>query len=193
MRKVPVAALMAACTLVACQSKTVDNALAKDLDAANSSQHLDLAPTGPAQTIESAVERSAQANGGHRLAIETKHQAGGTLHAIPHVILTPTASVMTPTVGRSSGTLSARPQMVPVGYPASGPSIVGSGSSITPAGRGRQQGTSGDGPDYGSGHGGWGVLRGGVIEGDHCDPRPESQRPPKSVDNPLPGIGNGTF
>ena len=184
MRGVPIAAVLAALTLVACKGKdaALDKNLANDLDLAGSAEHLALAPTGPAQMVESPIERS-QARGGAKLAIEATHQPGGTLHAMPHVILTPTAPMLVPTTvtSRKSTTVAPRSQAAPVGYPSAGPTIIG-----VPPGKG---GTEGDNsPDNGTGHGGWGVLRGGAIEGDHCAPPP-----PTSVNNPLPGIGNGTF
>ncbi len=143
--------------------------LAKDLDAAKTSDALALAPHAGDQTVVSAVELSPQA----RMRVRSSARSLRTVaHRTPHKDrATPAVSVVSASVpapvevaastapapvsapsdpAATAAPPSPRPQPVDVQYPArdNGPSIGGIIGTI-----------------------GGAILRGGVVDGDRCDPR----------------------
>ena len=162
--------------LAACKGNNagMSDDLAKDLATAKTSDALALAPHSGLQTVVSTEELSPQ--GRARVAASSK--ASRTVaHRTPHrdrvasaptVAVTPTSAADAPapvtitpvqTASAGAATPSPRPQPVDVSYPASDP-----GSA-----RGDGGGSGGLGGIIGA-IGGV-ILRGGVANGDHCDPR----------------------
>ena len=185
MRKVSITAVVLMLSSVpACQKDrgATDDALSQDLKAASSSNDLSLVPNGQAQQIVSPIERSPEARTEHST---TRTLARTSLHTpkTPRLTLTPTAPPMLPAPAPVL-TAPAVPAPVAVAAPAPAyhPSSDGSvddGSSDAGRAPGR----------------GWGVVvRGGVVDGDHCDPRGggHGMAPPISINNPMPGI-HGRF
>lgn len=155
--------------------------LAKDLAAAKTSDALALAPHAGLQTVVSPEELSPQ--GRARMASSSKSTRAVQHHAAHRErVATAPSPVQAPVAGpavAAATTVSAapeaptvtapppRPQPVDVSYPSSDP---GSASGRS----------DGDGSGGNSGIGvlggiigaiGGAILRGGVVDGDHCDPR----------------------
>ena len=168
--------------IAACKgsSNQMNADLAKDLDAARTSDALALAPHSGVQTVVSTAELSPEA----RTRVQSSARSTRTVaHRTPHRDrVTPTVSEASaeapapapvevaasnapaPTVTPSepSPTSSPAPRPQPVDVPASG--------SSTGSDRG---GSRGGGTSIGGiiGAIGGAILRGGVVDGDHCDPR----------------------
>ena len=183
MRKVPVvAALLTVLSVAACQRKQVatDDALKKDLDLAGSSEGLSLAPSGPSQKIESAIERGPQMPVTHS-RVKAPHRISSPERTAPPLSITPVTAV-TQTAPAPVPAVQ-RPRPVDVSYPAaaSSPSPAAVPVSDSPD----DDSWSGGGqPRRGSGAGA--VIRGGAVEGDHCDPRPPEDRPPIAINSQIP-------
>jgi hypothetical protein len=171
--------------------------LAKDLAAAKTSDALALAPHAGIQTVVSAQELSPQGRASvarsskssrpvarrvprrDRVAAPSAEVAAVSAPAPEPVEATPSApSAAEPT----SVIVATRPQPVDVSYPA--------GGSTT---------TRRDGGDMGSVIGGvigaigGVVLRGGVVDGDHCDPRGRRSGGGSILINRRGPILRGTF
>lgn len=185
MRSVSIATAAAAVLVVAvgCKGKdsATNDALARDITLAESSSGLTLAPRAGSQAVVSAQELSPQARphvapssrASHPVAHRTPRRdrvpaqaqqvaavADPAPASEPSVAVAPTAA---PAPEQDAGPVaeSPRPHPVNVQYPASG----GGGD----VGSGRSGGGIGIGDVIGI-LGGV-VLRGGVADGDHCDPR----------------------
>ncbi len=183
--------------LAACKGSdaAVNDALAKDLAAAKSSDALALAPHTGVQTIVSAQELSpqgrAQASGSRKssrtVARRTPHRdlvASPVPAAIKTAVVadapSPTIAI-TPTpadASVSTATVSQRPEQIPVQYPPSDPGP-----------------TRVDGGGIGGIIGAIGgvILRGGIGDGDHCDPRSHGNRGGGILINRRGPIIRGTF
>jgi hypothetical protein len=176
--------------LAACKgSDSAMNAdLAKDLASAKSNDALALAPRAGVQTVVSAQELSPQgrahlaasSRSSHAVAHHAPHRDHVARAPAPPEVASVSPAVSVPTPSPES---SPRPQPVDVSYPS------------TDRGVGR-----GDGDGGNSGMGGLGgiigaiggvVLRGGTVDGDHCDPR--SHRGGGILINRRGPILRGTF
>jgi hypothetical protein len=188
--------------LAACKGNdsTMNADLAKDLASAKSNDALALAPRVGVQTVVSAQELSPQgrsrlmasSRSSHTVAHRTPHHTPhseriGTSRAASEVAAAPSVPISTasaapdPTVNVSAP--SARPQPVEVSYPS-----TGRGEGRTDGG-GATDGMGGLGAIIGA-IGGV-VLRGGTVDGDHCDPR--SHRGGGILINRRGPILRGTF
>lgn len=153
--------------------------LAKDLAAAKTSDALALAPHAGEQTVVSAAELSPQARmhirssqkSSRNVARRTPHKERVT-PAVSHVAAAApapapveVASVPAPAVTPASSPTTEAPTPSPRPQPVDVPSTVDQGSQ------------RGDGGGAGASIGviigaiGGAILRGGVADGDHCDPR----------------------
>jgi hypothetical protein len=113
----------------------------------------------------------------------------------------------------TEATAPSIPRPVPQNGPApsedQGPILIGgqgrgAGTGAGGGGMGTGDGRTGTGSGAGGGGGGWGgifgaVIRGGGVDGDNCDPRPQGNRPPMRTPvyagNPggrAPSTGNTT-
>jgi hypothetical protein len=164
--------------LAACKgnSSGMNDDLARDLDAAKSSDALSLAPHSGVQTVVSAEELSKQGRARMQASARVSREVQ---HRTPHrdrvakpdaEVATVAANVPDPAPAPSepaaqeseshSGIIyTTRPQPVDVSYPASGSGSSGSG----------QGGGGGMGAVIGAIGGA--ILRGGIGGVDHCDPR----------------------
>lgn len=153
--------------------------LAKDLDAAKTSDALALAPHAGAQSVVSATELSPQA----RVRLQSSAKSSRLVaHRTPH------RDRVTPVASEASSVAAPVPAPVDVATsnaPAPATTPVDPAATSAPAPSPRPQPvdvpypgtTRGDGNGQGIGIGGiigaigGAILRGGVADGDHCDPR----------------------
>ena len=187
--------------LAACKGSDtgMNDDLAKDLAAAKSPDALALAPRAGVQTVVSIGELSPQ--GRARLAPSTK-SSQVTRHHTSHrdrvtAPSTMVAAVATPapapvpaespsstaatSVDGAQGPSSPRPRPVDVSYPANAPGPM----------RGDRDGAGGIGGILGTIGGA--ILRGGAIDGDHCDPRAHRNGGGGILINQRGPILRGTF
>jgi pyruvate/2-oxoglutarate dehydrogenase complex dihydrolipoamide acyltransferase (E2) component len=156
--------------------------LAKDLAAAKTSDALALAPHAGEQTVVSAQELSPQA----RTRLRSSDRS---THAVAH--RTPHKDRVTPAVSRVAASVPApAPAQVEVAdAPAPAPVATSDAPSAsapeTPSPRPQPVDVPAQGSDQGGQRGdgngvsiggiigaiGGAILRGGVVDGDHCDPR----------------------
>lgn len=166
--------------VAACKGKDpgMNADLAKDLDAAKTSDALALAPHAGVQSIVSATELSPQARTRLRSSARISRPVA---HRTPH------RDRVTPATSEAA---AAAPAPAPVDVatsdaPAPVTTPVDPAATSDPAPSPRPQpvdvpypgSTRGDGSGGGSSIGviigaiGGAILRGGVVDGDHCDPR----------------------
>jgi hypothetical protein len=175
MRQVSLGVAVAALVgLAACQQKDArHDDLSADLANVTSHNDLALAPNGAARTTVSAMEQ-----------VTPHFQVAKSRRGMPH--RTPHLDRTSPTVAEVSAPVMAQPVATPpaveapVAVVAPRPHPVDASSANTGSAAGG--GYGGDEPDggYGSrGRGGWGgvIIRGGVGDGDHCDPRRGRETP----------------
>jgi hypothetical protein len=197
------------CGAVGCggSSDSAMNAdLAKDLAAARTSDALDLAPHPGSQTVVSAaelspkarVQRSSSARATHAVARHTPQRENVTPapSSVPASTVadaeaaTENAPAPTVTATVASTTTSStttidvpppRPEPVNVSYPSRG--------------QGNGSGGEGNGPGVGAiiGAIGGAILRGGVVDGDNCDPRGHHRRGGGILINRRAPIFHGRF
>ena len=191
--------------LAACKgSETgMNDDLAKDLAAATSSDALALAPRAGVQTLVSVEELSP--HGRTRLAPSTESSRATRHHAshrdrveapstmvaaaaTPAPVAAPApvpaesaSSTASTSVDGTQGPSSPRPQPVDVSYPANDPGPM----------RGDRGGAGGIGGILGTIGGA--ILRGGAIDGDHCDPRAHRNGGGGILINQRGPILRGTF
>jgi hypothetical protein len=166
-------------SVAACKGKDarMSDDLAKDLSAAKTSDALALAPHAGVQTVVSAQELAPE--GRAKLASSSKSSRVTPRH-VPHrqpvtpaaaiekapvaapVVATDVASDAQATTEQAPVAVSPRPQPVNVSYPSSNPGSDGG-----------ESGGGGSGSAIGAVIGaiGGAILRGGTVDGDHCDPR----------------------
>ncbi|HUQ47744.1 MAG TPA: hypothetical protein VM053_05790 [Gemmatimonadaceae bacterium] len=191
MRKiVSIAAIAGVLVAAACSSKdaVMSDELKKDLDAASTSNSIDLAtPKTPANQVVSAIERTTPP--APRKIASSQRVVRHT--AAPRGVRAP-VEVQAADVSEE---VEAQPTEVapapidPAPLPSPRPQPVSS-----TIGGGDREGRMG-----GSGGGGIGnviggiftvVVRGGGVDGDHCDPRTDGRRPTNTaINNRLPVIG----
>lgn len=146
--------------------------LAKDLNAAKASDPLALAPHAGLQTVVSAEELSPQARAALRASsrstrLVARHQAAES--APVQVADAPTTLAPIPETEASTEVVAASPATIVVAQapavmnPPAGPNDVPEPVVHT---RGEGGGIGGILGAIGSA-----ILRGGVVDGDHCDPR----------------------
>lgn len=190
-KEVWAATALAVLAVGACKGKdaAMSDDLAKDVASASSDQGLSLAPSVGSQTVVSAVEQSPEARmhvaPSRRAprAVPARHRTVRRAPVTPHVAprvaraaapaptpapapdpapaaVATTATTTTPST--NDGIVVTRPHPVDVSYPSGG------------AGDGSARG-SGSGIGIGDVIGAIGsvVIRGGTVDGDHCDPRAE--------------------
>ncbi len=187
--------------LAACKGNDagVNDALAKDLASAKNSDALALAPHTGVQTIVSAQELSPQGRGRRMAQASMLRKSARTVaRRTPHrdlvAVPVPTAiktavvaEVPSPTVAVkptpadasvSTATVSQRPEQIPVQYPPTDPDPP----RVDRGGIGGIIGAIGGV-----------ILRGGVGDGDHCDPRSHGNRGGGILINRRGPIIRGTF
>ncbi|MEO7043480.1 MAG: hypothetical protein ABI035_14560 [Gemmatimonadaceae bacterium] len=164
--------------IAACKgsSNQMNADLAKDLDAARTSDALALAPHSGVQTVVSAAELSPEA----RTRVQSSARSTRTVAR-----RTPHKDRITPAVSEASAEIPA-PAPVEVASTAPSPSVTPSDASATsspPSPRPQPVDVPASGSARGSDRGGGSsiggiigaiggaILRGGVVDGDHCDPR----------------------
>lgn len=172
------AAMLVVVPLVACEKKqvAVNDDLAKDLALASSSDGIALAPSVPGQAIVSAQERIPRHT-------QVTHSRKGAPHRAPHADRHSTVKSVLPVKidpkpDNTPAPVVMAPRPEPVNVPSPQPSAgtdPGSGPGTLPE--------PSDGGVGNHGDGGWGtvvrtgigiagvIIRGGVMDGDHCDPR----------------------
>lgn len=186
-------AIIAVLAVSACKGKdqTMNADLAKDVATAANSDGLELAPSHGLQTVVSAEERSPEAKlkmapsarstratphrTPHRDRVAAHHAAEVASVAAPAPeaapALAPAPAATSATDPAPAPTESAPVAVVPRPHPVDVGSAPGSGSGGMDAGRG---GIGGSGISIGDVIGGVigaVVIRGGAVDGDHCDPR----------------------
>lgn len=187
-------------TVAACKGKdaSMSDDLAKDLAAAKTNDALAMAPHAGVQTVVSSEELSPQGRAQLRASgRSTRLASSRTTHRdvtpAPEAELPPLPAAATSTSesdASSSQVASAtpapvdqpdvttpRPQPVDVSYPSSEGSAHGGGGGI-----GSILGAIGGA-----------ILRGGVVDGDHCDPRGRHGRGGTILINTRGPILRGTY
>ena len=199
-------AALAVFALAACTGKEQQTAanddLSKDLAAAASSDGLAMAPTlHNVQTVVSAeelspearVHRAPSARASRPSPHRTPHRdrvtprpstetASATAPA-PETTTEVAATAPEPSAPSDNGAAAPSERPHPVDVPATG------GSDGSGSGRG---GSRGGGIGIGDIIGAIGgvIIRGGVVDGDHCDPRSDGRRIPRTGNSyPMPGRG----
>lgn len=194
-------AALSVLALAACKGKEQQTAanddLSKDLAAAASSDGLALAPSlHSVQTVVSAEELSPQARvhraPSQRASHPAPHRTPHRDRVTPHPS-TETASVTDPAPTTTTEVAAAAPEPAAPSdngaaapserpHPVDVPSTATGGSDGSGNGRG---GSRGGGIGIGDIIGAIGgvIIRGGVVDGDHCDPRSDGRR--------IPRTGNG--
>lgn len=183
-------AAVALLAVAACKGKdqqATNDDLNKDLAAAASSDGLTMAPSHGAQTVVSAEELSPQART-HRAP--SARASRPSPHRTPHKDrVTPqratevadvaapapaptevAATEPTPSAPSDEGATTASPRPHPVDVPSGNSGGQGAGDGTN----GRHGGGIGIGDIIGA-IGGV-IIRGGVVDGDHCDPRTDGRR-----------------
>lgn len=194
MRKGPLAtALLAVFAVSACKAKdqAMNDDLARDIALASDTGGLSLAPSRGAQMVVSAEERAPEARPRrspsarssraaphrtpHRDRVAAHHSTEVASIAAPVPDEAPAAQPIvapTPTQGTADNAPTETPGAgeSPRPHPVAVGSYPGSGSGSASTGRG--------GISIGDVIGAIGavVIRGGVVDGDHCDPRAERRR-----------------
>lgn len=180
---VKLAGVAGALALAACSGNEQQSSdFQKDLERASTASEITLPTAQPATQVVSAIERTApgpkKVQYSQRVA---KHKPAPTRVQAPVEVTTETAVEATPVAPEPAPVQEAtipspRPQPV-----AQGGGDIGEGS----IGRGGR----GDGIGIGTVIGV--ILRGGVVDGDDCDPRSERGRRPTSIsiNNRIPVIG----
>lgn len=179
---VKLAGVAGALALAACSGKEQNSDFQKDLERASTASEITLPTAQPATQVVSAIERNAPAGprkvqSSQRVA---KHKPAPTRIEAPVEVETEQAVESTPVAPEPTPV-----QEAPIPSPRPQPVAQTSGGSDDGAiGRGR-----GDGIGIGTVIGV--VLRGGVVDGDDCDPRSERGRRPTSIsiNNRIPIIG----
>lgn len=193
--------------IAACKGKdqqaAANDDLSKDLAAAASSEGLAMAPTlHNVQTVVSAqelspqarVHRAASARASHPSPRRTPHRDRVTPHPS-----TQTASVSDPAPSTPTDVAAATPQpSAPSDNGESAPSARPHPVDVPSTSSGGSDG-SGDGRSGGHGGGigigdiigaiGGVIIRGGVVDGDHCDPRGGRGYPYPGRGRTYPGGG----
>jgi len=201
-------AALALLAIAACKGKEQQTAanddLSKDLAAASSSDGLTMAPAlHDVQTVVSAQELSPQARmhraPSARASRPSPHRAPHRDRVTPRPS-TQAASVSAPAPTTSTEVAAATPQPAAPSdngdaapserpHPVDVPSTSTGGSDGSGSGRSGRHGT-GIGIGDVIGVIGGVILRGGVVDGDHCDPRSDGRRIPRTGNGyPMPGGG----
>lgn len=200
-------AVLAVLAVSACKGKdqAMDDDLARDMALASSSDGLSLAPSRGSQTVVSAEERSPEARPRvassarstratphrtpHRDHVAAHHttEVASVAAAVPEDVPAPApeaaaepTQVADAPIADAPVSASPRPHPVTVGsYPGPGEGGIGTGRR-------------GGGISIGDVIGVIGVvvIRGGTVDGDHCDPRGEHRR---VNDRIPPSILHGRF
>ena len=179
--------------LAACKGNDagMNDELAKELTAAKTSDALALAPHAGVQTVVSAEEltpqgraRTESSSKSSRLAPHrTSHRARVAVAASAASVATapvPTASAPMAASASTASVAAITPAPAPVEQAPVAPSPHPVDVSYPASDPGTMRGGDGGGGDDGGGGGGIRgiigaiggvILRGGVVDGDHCDPR----------------------
>ena len=200
------AAVLAACGKNGATSKTaLSDDLKRDLQLA-SSTNLDLASQQAAKGYalteigqsSAPSPSSAPRKGAGPKAVRSKHP---TVKASPENSVVAKAEEPTVDVMAQAPSTTTEPTPDPVAPAVPRPSPM---PTMPNGGEGRN-GRDGGGPNAGNGDGGGSILggifgailRGGVVDGDHCDPRTDRRRggrprmSPPPIFNPGGGFGSG--
>ena len=197
-RSIAIAALAVA-GLAACKGKDAASGddLAKDLAMVSTPDGLTLAPAGAARTTVSAAEQLAPVHSHIAPSrASSPHRVRHRDRTSPEVAVTPVTATETPEAAVAAATPqpTAEPSRpTPVGPIPSGSGGSG-GSGTGSAGTG--SGSHGSGPGIGDVIGTvFGVvIRGGIGDDDHCDPRTDGRRrrDPIAINTRVP-IPHGPF